>query len=181
MKKEILILGIIFLFIGVGIQPAFAIEISNIKPSENVEDCNCGIADNYDTVRVKSLLTRAESLLNRVEIFTNIIPLLYKDTPEVIKDCEKLSEKISTFREMNEELNTNTPFREYPIICGLLYPFFVITNDIGNFLDDMCVKYRDNKFLLDFFSLLLTLWIPPSLFMLFIMLLFGCPWLNMLN
>ena len=41
MKKEILIFGIICLFIGVGIQPAFAVEISNNSPSENIEDCNC--------------------------------------------------------------------------------------------------------------------------------------------
>ena len=84
MKKEILILGIIFLFVGVAIQPVFATEISNIRPSENEEDCNCGIADNFDIVKIRSLLNRAEKLINRVETLTKLIPILSKDDPKFL-------------------------------------------------------------------------------------------------
>ena len=48
MKKEILILGIICLFVGVGIQPAYAVEISNVRPSEDIDDCNCEVIDDYN-------------------------------------------------------------------------------------------------------------------------------------
>ena len=102
MKKEILIFGIICLFIGVGIQPAFANENISINrtSSKNIEDCNCQDADDY---RLERLFNRIDSLLDRVEIFINLIPILSKDNPQVLEDFEELSEKITTFREMNEE------------------------------------------------------------------------------
>ena len=121
MKKEILIIGIICLFIGVGIQPAFAVDISNDTTTENVEDCNCQVADDYDIVRVKSLLNRAERLINRVELYTKLITTFSKDNAEVKEDCEELSDEINTFREMNEELRTAISGKGYPIIiCAIL-------------------------------------------------------------
>ena len=123
MKKEILILGTIFLFIGIGIQPAFAVELNLSNSVEEVEDCNCNVVDNYDIKRIERLLNRVESSLNRVEIRTKSITKLSKDNPEVIEDCEELSEKIKTFRELNEELNTAISGRDFPIICTILLPF----------------------------------------------------------
>jgi hypothetical protein len=120
MFRKGLVAGIIFLFIAIGFQPAFAVEISNDATSDNIEDCGCDVVDDYDIVRVKSLLNRAERSLNRVEIFSKIIPILHKDNPELIEDCEELSEKITTFKEMNEELKTYSTFQYPYIICNYL-------------------------------------------------------------
>lgn len=118
--KKSLVIGIIFIFIGVGIQPAFAIDISNNKQAESEEDCKCQVDDDYSLVRIKSLLNRAERLISSVEIFTKLIPILSKDIPEVSEDFEELSEKITTFREKNEELKSATSGRDFPIICDIL-------------------------------------------------------------
>ena len=131
--SKCLVVGIILLFIGVGIQPAFAIDISNNSPSKNIEDCNCQVADNFDIVRVKSLLNRAERSLNRVEIFAKLIPVLSKENPEVLEYCEGLSEKINTFMEMIDEeiseqiLLYSSQFNDE--ICDMLDSFFLITFD----------------------------------------------------
>jgi len=126
--KKILILGIICLFIGVGIQPAFAHEnISINRPSSgNIEDCNCQVADNYNLVVLERLFNRIESVLNRVETCNKLIPFLFKDNPEVIKDCEELSEKINTFREMNNEFKSDSALLDNNRICDFLLTLIVI-------------------------------------------------------
>ena len=56
-----LVVGVIVLFIGVGIQPAFADNISLIKTSDSEEDCNlCPKAS-------KQRLTLINGLLNIME------------------------------------------------------------------------------------------------------------------
>jgi len=137
MKKEILILGTICLFIGVGIQPAFAIEISNDRPSENIEDCNCQVSDDYDIVRVKSLLNRAERSLNRVEICTKLITTFYKDKPEVINDCEELSIEIKNLSMMVDELTIALSGQDYPIFCAILEAMLNATGKIGDVVYDI--------------------------------------------
>ena len=142
MKKEILIFGIIFLFIGVGIQPAFANEnISIDRPSENIDECNCQIVDNYKLVRIKSLLNRAESLLNKVEIFTKLIPILSKDNPKVIKDCEELSEKIKPLKERYEEFNSDSAFLDDWPICDILWKTAIDSASIMYNLSILMQKY----------------------------------------
>ena len=88
------------MFIGVGIQPAFAVETSFNSPSEIIEDCNCRVTNNYTSVRLNSLLNRAERLLNRVEIFTNLIPILSKNSPGVIEKCEEISNGITIVKKV---------------------------------------------------------------------------------
>jgi hypothetical protein len=85
--KKILVVGIIILFIGVGIQPAFANDISITTTSNIKEDCGCQPISNLHLVRL-------ERLLNRVEIYTNILSLLFKHNSEVKEKCELLSNKI---------------------------------------------------------------------------------------
>ena len=131
--KKSMIFGIIFLFIGIGIQPVFASEITNDTISDNIEDCNCQVDDN-NLVRVERLFNRIESLLDRVEIFTNLIPLAYKDNPEVIKDFEELSEKINTFKEMKEEFNSDSAFLDDELICDILWGIFYGAFNFTDFL-----------------------------------------------
>ena len=135
MKKEILITGIICLFVGVGIQPAFANEnISINRPSENIEDCNCQVADNYNLVRLERLFNRIESLLDRVEILTKLIPILSIDNPEVIKGCEELSVKIRPLEEMNEEFNSDSPFLDNYPDCDNIWWLFMGLVDFAEFI-----------------------------------------------
>ena len=67
MKKEILITGIIFLFVGVGIQPAFAVEpviISNVNKAENTnpkEYLFQTIIDIANNPEVKDFLNKKEN------------------------------------------------------------------------------------------------------------------------
>ena len=171
-RKE-LVIGIICLFIGVGIQPAFAIENSSINrtSSEDIEDCNCKVADNYDIVRVEKLLNRAERSLNRVETLTKLIPILSKDNPEVIEDCEELSEKINTFREMKKEFDLNPP----PIICGLLYVIIKIIMNLINFFESLYEKFYNYPILREFFNIFFILFIVKWGTIWIIMMLFNCP------
>ena len=104
MFRKGLVAGIIVLFIGIGVQPAFAVDINNVSPSENIEDCNCEVVDVYDIVRIKSLLYRAERSLNRVETLTKLIPVLSKNNPEVEVEYKKLLNDIDTFEEIYDYL-----------------------------------------------------------------------------
>jgi len=144
MKKEILILGIICLFIGVGIQPAFANENIPInRPSENIEDCNCEINDNFDIVRIKSLLNRAEWSLNRVEALTKLIPILSKNNPEIIEDFEEISEKINAFRVIYEVLKSESYSWEFTNICNLLDLLRHIIIIPGGILENIYERFFD--------------------------------------
>ena len=145
MKKEILILGIIFLFIGLGINPAFAVEISNDTTSEDIEDCDCEVTDNFDIVRIKSLLNRAERSINRVETFAKLIPILSKDNPEVFEVC---LEYIDECQEKLETIRLNIQSGAFELICSLIEDFkdFLI-NLIYGFVDMLAkIAERFTKF-----------------------------------
>jgi hypothetical protein len=160
--KKGLVAGIIVLFIGIGVQPAFAVDISNNRPSEYIEDCGCEINDN-NLVRIKSLLKRIESLLDRVEIRIKLITTLYKDHPEVIEDCEEISEKITTFREMNEENFSErisiSGSQSNKIICDILEILYLLTFPIVIILTPIRDKYEEGTII----YIMLTLVAVPLL------------------
>lgn len=92
MKKEILILGTIFLFIGVGIQPAFAVEpvkISkinrevNTNPKEYLFQTIVDIANNPD---VKDLLDLYEDDLLNVDIDRSVYCEIFFRKPRLLFD-----------------------------------------------------------------------------------------------
>lgn len=91
MKKEILILGIIFLFIGVGIQPAFAVEPvktpniynQDIEPKEYLFQTIIDIANNPD---VKDLLEQYEDDLLRVDIDKSLYREIFFRNPRLLFD-----------------------------------------------------------------------------------------------
>jgi hypothetical protein len=59
--KGVLVIGIIFLFLGVAVQPAFAVDVSITKASESKDDCEiCPKVSNQHIVLIKSLLNRLE-------------------------------------------------------------------------------------------------------------------------
>ena len=115
------------MFIGVGIQPAFTIEITNSRPIENTEDCNCRATDDYDIVRLERLFNRIDSLIDRVETCTKLISLMSKDKPEVIEDCEEISDEIKDLSMIVDELNIALSGQDNTIICAILEAMLNVT------------------------------------------------------
>ena len=77
MKKEILIFGIIFLFIGVGIQPAFANENISVNrtSSKNIEDCGCEENNRINSEifdELTDIISNKETLFNRLTILKEL-------------------------------------------------------------------------------------------------------------
>jgi len=181
MQKSIIRKGlvslVIILFIGIGINPAFAIDISKVRPSENIEDCNCQVDDNYDIVKIKSLLNRAERLVNRVEALTKLIPVLSKDNPEFMVEYKELLNDIDLFVEIHDYLENNYSVDDRPI-CDFLSNTLRKLFDIQVKYGDLCGKsFFDAKLILMFiyFTLIvcITLIMCPISILYFVI--FMCP------
>ena len=172
--RKSLVVGIILLFIGVGVQPALANK-SITYITEIKQNCDCQVTDNFYLIRLESLLTRAERLISRVEILTNLILLLSKDYPEVIEDREELSEMFITLRDMNGELDLNHSHREYPIICELLDSLLKIIGIPTVIFYELYEKYYDYPILREFFNMFLLFFAGTFGTIIMIMMLLDCP------
>ena len=180
MKKEILILGIIFLFIGVGIQPAFAVEITNDTVSDNIEDCACQVVDDYDIVRVKSLLNRAERSINRVEMRTKLITKLSKENPEVFEVC---LEYIDECQEKLETISLSIQSGAFELICSLIWNFaefsYNFVNKILTIFDEIIERLPILELPLLIIALPLLVYFHIIVEPIFLLgLLFGCDWID---
>jgi hypothetical protein len=113
MKKvifsKILIIGVILLFIGVGIQPAFSIEpefpVANI---EKEEDCDCQKVDISDSFMVKLWL-------NKLKVFNNIILLKFGHIPEIEENCNDIFNFINSYY----------PLSDGEIVCTILVGIYL--------------------------------------------------------
>ena len=92
--KKLLVVGIIVLFVSVGIQPAFAVEnkVSTDKV-ENVEDCDCQEVSEID-------LDNLDKESDRLESYRGLLSLLSKRNSKVAEYYEGLSNSISTLKEI---------------------------------------------------------------------------------
>jgi hypothetical protein len=115
-----LVVGVVVLFIGVGIQPAFAIT------PDSEENCNCKKLNDSELVKV-------ERLLNKVEVYCKSLLVLSKYNPETKDEIEELSEKISTLK---EELADKAPFK---VICLTLDVIYNISKGICVFFDELAL------------------------------------------
>ena len=77
-----LVVGIIVLFIGIGIQPGLSNEVNIPTISDNEEDCNCDYFNDLQRVRIKSLLY--------------LILLKYRHNPEVSERSKQLLDNINS-------------------------------------------------------------------------------------
>jgi hypothetical protein len=102
MKKDILgkalVLGVICLFVGTCIQPAYAIEIipKAGNKTESVEDCDCQEIDSQTLIRVKLLITQ-------LKITTNILLLKFGHIPKVAVVCNEALEQINSINPTETE------------------------------------------------------------------------------
>ena len=116
MNKNILLaVGITILFLGVSINPAIAV---NPKSSDNEEDCSiCPKVSKLHLIGLKNLLNRVETLNDKLSVIS-------KPHPEVAKRYQELFDRITTLKEINTELKSDTP---YPIFCNILEIMVVST------------------------------------------------------
>ena len=115
-----LVVGVILLFVGVGIQPAFAVTPNS---ADSEDDCNL-----CPKVR-KSHLDRLNSLKNRLKKNDNQLSVLSNHNPKVEEEFQGLSDKITT----HEKLSSNSS------ICDFLYNYFLfifLKCVLFNILDD---------------------------------------------
>jgi len=99
-----LVVGIIFLFIGVGVYPAFAEDTKqSIVNNQSEDDCGCQVVNRYNLFRVKLLLVR-------LEVYINIILLRFGYIPEVAEKCQEILTKLNI-------LSDDWPY----YICKILY------------------------------------------------------------
>ncbi|UCF49034.1 MAG: hypothetical protein JSU91_04610 [Thermoplasmatales archaeon] len=111
MLYKTLVVGVIVIFIGVGIQPAVA-ELSNISKSDSKDDCNL-----CPKKISKSHIILIESLLNRLEKYDNKLSILFKNNPEIEKRNKAFSNRFLILKEINKNFIF---YWNFPIICTFL-------------------------------------------------------------
>jgi len=111
MKKEILIFGIICLFIGVGIQPAIA-NVNNSSISNDGNDCEiCQKVEPLQLLKIKSLLFSLETHFNELSF-------LSKQNPIIKTIYQEFSKTFSVLKEINMDYMS---YWDFPIICPILF------------------------------------------------------------
>ena len=109
--KNVLVVAVILLFVGVCVQPAFAI---NPNLSDSEDDCDI-------CLKVSNLnLVRLENLSNKIYKYDNILSVLSKNYPEFTEKYQELSERITTFKEINKELKQVANKDKNTSLCDLL-------------------------------------------------------------
>ena len=108
-----LVIGVIVLFIGLGIQPAFAVTLDTFDFEDDCEIC---------PKLSKQHIVRIKSLLDRLEKYDNELSVLSKLNPENEEKYQELSNIHSRLKEMNKELDYNIWI---PPICFILFPIFM--------------------------------------------------------
>ena len=114
MLYKILVVAVIVLFVGMGVQPAVAV---TPETTENDDDC-----DLCPKKVSKSHLVLIESLLNRIDKYDTQLSALSKQYPEFEEKYKEISEGMMSLREVNKYLESDEPMDDYPypIICNIL-------------------------------------------------------------
>lgn len=136
MLYKSLVVGVILLFIGVGIQPAIANNLSN-------SDDDCDICQPIS----KEHLVILKSLTKQLETYTNRLMLESKHYLEFEDKYQELSNKILILKQLSQEIKLNSIFKNNVLICSFLFiigfiaAFFWISNyqiiDVVSFIIDI--------------------------------------------
>lgn len=155
-----LVIGVIILIIGIGIQPVIASNVSNITKSDSEDDCNlCPSVSKRNSVRLKSIV-------NRLEKYDNILSVLSKRDPEIAVKYQKFS---NTILNSNNELEYNLPIENNMSICDIIaLIMFPILMFGSPFLELYDYSVENSKLLLLFISLVgiavtNIFWLPTAI------------------
>ena len=144
--KKALVIGVILLFLGVGIQPALANEVSTNAVSDVEEDClECQPASRVDLLKVKLLLIRLEAI-------TNVILSKFGHIPEIKEKCEKILETIHSDNDLFSVIICG--------IAGVLLAYFVSLIVIFSSIAAILGEYSYPLFV--FFQYVAAIFIIPS-------------------
>ncbi|UCF49492.1 MAG: hypothetical protein JSU91_07020 [Thermoplasmatales archaeon] len=147
-----LVVGVIVLFIGVGVQPAIA-DVSNISISDSNEDCNlCPKVSKQHIVRIKGLIDGLDTLNTKLSKVSKL-------NPELEEKYQDLSDRIAVLSEINE-VYLSEQKGDNPIICGILVIMFgiLITPTLLYFLTLSNERFRNIKLL--FYPFFMAISIP---------------------
>ena len=125
MVYKTLVVGVIVLFIGVGIQPAIAVT-PNTADSE--EECNlCPKVSNLHLVLLERMLNRVETLTSKLSVVSKLNPLIEEKS-------QVLSDAITTFKEKSNEFKFERPLIIRRILCGIAFTIYSVVWLIGGVL-----------------------------------------------
>lgn len=139
--KKVLVTGIISLFIGIGIQPAFANEISITKTSDIDKGCKCCQPVN------NNLIDRLKSLMNRFEKTLYILSIFSKRNPGYEEKYQELSDKITAITEENNNYLSDLSW-DFPILCNIsIRLYWKVYNFLGALDEFLMNVYHNYSFL----------------------------------
>ena len=167
---KILTIGIIALFIGAGIHPAFAVDTNqSIVIKANEEECwECKEVNDRQLVVL-------EKQLNRIEFYTKLLLIISRYNPEIKEEVQELSDEISTINEVYDKIETCLSYNDKPI-CDVLYNAYSKTHDIRDVLDKLYDKFGDIKILNQILEIIHYLTGVYSVIFVIIGTLFNCEW-----
>jgi len=156
--KGVLVIGIMFLFVGIAFQPAIAFTPNSF---DSEDDCDiCPKVNNQQITILKSFIYRLERQINKLSV-------LYEQNPIIKRKYQEISNEIATLKEMNVESNLD----DYPKICGFLeilggitLKIFFLMTLIGNYIRVLGgeIVYKISSILA--LPILVLLWIPLILY-----------------
>jgi len=109
MLNKGLAIAVIILFVGVGIQPAYAI---NSDASEIDDDCNLCLKVN------KQFVFKIKSLICKIEVNRNKLSKLSKYNPDIEEKFTKISSRFSFLKQFSENY---VLYWNFPFICSYLF------------------------------------------------------------
>jgi len=138
MKNNLLgktiILGIIVLFIGAGVYPAFAVEIkSTMINNKNDEDCGCDVKIEYKQVIAERLIEKLEIYLNNKFLKTSSIPGFEDEFNDIINAfnsdrpiCELILKINASIYPLVQDLYDQLIQHKLHPIRGRIYAFSIL-------------------------------------------------------
>ncbi len=137
--KKGLVIAVIFLFITVGFQPAFAVEPKlSSNNIEKVDDCNCKGVESQNLVRVKLLFIQ-------LKVVNNILSKRFGHIQEVKEICNDISGNINSFN----------PLSDYPIFCAILEHIYSLLLAAAYYVESVYEEFKASGLLGEAISMLL--------------------------
>jgi hypothetical protein len=155
------VFGIIFLFIGIVVQPISSIEITNdyiIPVNEvnvtNEDDCGCRKID------VKTL-DSLDRTLDKLKFHIKMLLALLRVHLESIEKIKELLSEISKLIEQLENFNLDSS-QPYELICDIIYGISYQIALISDYFYEQAIKYPYGSFLNALFWQLAIIFALPS-------------------